>query len=121
MTKKQSAKTNMYLGLMLYLNGTMNIWQVLAMFNNLVIGFRSKVTDLQRMQTLQEELLTGYAMQKRNARITMAETAFRIKCSLQTYASEINDDVIYMKVNWSLSDLIEGASVTSRNRCPGYL
>lgn len=117
MTKKQTAKTNMYLGLEMYLNGRMNIWQVLALFVTLVTNFKNKVVNLQALQAKQEELLTGYAMQKRNARIAMAETAFRIKCALQTFASDQNNEILYMKVNWSLSDLIEGSSLASRNRC----
>jgi len=107
----------MYLGLLLYLNGTMNIWQVLEMFVTIFNSFKGKLLTLQEKQALQEALITGYAMQKRTARVAMAEYAFRIKCALQTYASDIENEVIYMKVNWSLSDLIEGASVTSKNRC----
>lgn len=117
MTKKQTAKTNMYLGLMLYLNGTMNIWQVLAMFETIFNNFKDKLSNLQKMQAQQETILTGYAMQKRDARIAMAESAFIIKGALQTFASDTNNNIIYMNVNWSLSDLIDCASLTSKDRC----
>ena len=117
MTKTQTSKTNMYLGMLIYLSGTMSIWTLLTVFANAVTGFKAKVLTLQAKQALQEELLSGYARDKRNKRIAMVESAYRIKGALQGFASDTNNIILFDKINWSFSKLIEGSSIRSKNFC----
>ncbi|MBK7854874.1 MAG: hypothetical protein IPJ79_08190 [Bacteroidetes bacterium] len=116
MTSTQKAKTNMYLGLLLFLNGTLNIWQVLAAFVTAFDEFKLKLQELQGQQARQEEITKGYAVQKRNALMKMADLAYKMKGALQAFAAATGNDILFGKINWSFTDLIEGASTVKKNR-----
>ncbi|MEP7170746.1 MAG: hypothetical protein ABI855_15360 [Bacteroidota bacterium] len=95
MTASQTEKINMYLGLNPYLDKTENIWETVGIFPTIVSKFKLKLAGLQADETLQTELTTGYAINKLNKRVDMTTTAYRIKSGLQTYFSEIEDDIAY--------------------------
>jgi hypothetical protein len=117
MTLKQTEKINMYLGLDPFLDKTINTWQIVGIIPTIVSKFKSKLLLLDADATLQKELTLGYALNKRNKRISMANAAYRIKNGLQTFASETENEILYMKVNLSLTSLIEGSAISSRSRC----
>ncbi|MEP7168946.1 MAG: hypothetical protein ABI855_06200 [Bacteroidota bacterium] len=117
MTLGQTEKINMYLGLDPYLDTTINIWQGVGIFPSIVSKYKLKLAALQADQSLQTELTTGYALDKQRKRIAMATAAYRIKSGLQAFASETDDDILYFKINLSLTALIEGAATRSKSRC----
>jgi hypothetical protein len=117
MTATQTEKINMYLGLNPFLDSTEIKWQTLGIFPSIVSKFKLKLLSLQSDETLQAELTTGYAKNKLKKRSDMAEAADRIKSSLQIFA-EINENVIiYNKVDFSKTALMEGSAIRSKSRC----
>jgi hypothetical protein len=117
MNAKIKSKTDMYLGLLLFLNGTINTWEILQIFQAIFDDFEEKLSKLQTDHALAEELINGYAQEKRNKRTAMALDADRIKNAVQAYASDNEMDVLFMSVNLPLSSLMEGRSLRSKNKC----
>lgn len=117
MNKKQNAKLNMYLGVQLFTESKNAIWMVLLSFANAFTSFKTKVAELVNTVKVQEELIEGYAKEKREKRIKMSELANTVRSAVQAYATETGNTVLYEKVNYATSELMTGSSNRSRTRC----
>lgn len=117
MTKRQVAKQNMFLGLLILINSYSLVWQVLVAFVNSFDLFKKRITDLNDAVERQEQLKAGYTLQKRSKLIAMADAAYTIKSAIQAWASDQKDDGIFGSVDYSKSELIYGSSVKCRDNC----
>ncbi|HKR04594.1 MAG TPA: carboxypeptidase-like regulatory domain-containing protein [Bacteroidia bacterium] len=117
MNKRQNAKLNMYLGVQLFVEGKNAIWSFLLSFVAAFTSFKAKVVDLVAAVKEQEEIIKGYVLDKRNKRIAMCELANKVRSGVQAYATDQNNMVLYEKVNYATSKLMEKSSNLSRTRC----
>ncbi|HNU34662.1 MAG TPA: carboxypeptidase-like regulatory domain-containing protein [Bacteroidia bacterium] len=117
MTKRQNAKLNMYLAVLLVLNSNSIIWNVLAVFVTAFDSFKLKLQTLQRAVQRQADLIAGYAKDKRLKREAMAEQGFAIKSAIQAYAADTDNVILFDAVNYALSELMSGAANRSVTRC----
>lgn len=117
MNKRQNAKLNMYLGVQLFTESKNLIWAALLSFANAFTLFKSKVKDLVIAVAEQEQIIKGYAAQKREKRIAMSELANTMRSGVQAFATDENNTVLYEKVNYATSELLSGSSNRSRTRC----
>ena len=116
MTKRQVAKQNMFLGLLILINSYSLVWQVLVAFVNSFDLFKKRITDLNDAVERQEQLKVGYTLQKRGRLIAMADAAYTIKSAIQAYASD-KDVALFESVDYSRSELLQGSSIRCRDRC----
>lgn len=117
MTKKQNAKLNMYLSVLLVLNANTIIWNVLAVFVTAFDGFKTKLQHLQDAVQKQADIIAGYVKDKQQKRQAMCESSFTIKSALQAWASDTGNLILFNLVDYNLSDLMSGAANRSLTRC----
>lgn len=107
----------MYLAVQLVVESKSVIWSVLLSFASAFAGYKVKLGMLTDAEKEQEEINKGYAQEKREKRIGMAEEANRIRSGVQAYAMDTEDLVLYERVNYAMSELLGGSSNRSRTRC----
>lgn len=117
MTKRQNAKLNMALSVLLILGNNMLVWQALAAFVTVFNSFKTLMADLQKAIDYERLVITGWALNKRKQRIDMAEKANVIRSAIQAYALDTGDNVLYKAVSYSLGILITGSYNSSRSKC----
>jgi len=118
MNKNQDSKLQAWILLRILCNANNLIWQVLAAFVTAFGLFSARLDTLIANATLQQELLNGYARQKQLSKFNMAKLANSIRSKIQAYAATIDDgDVLYAKVNYTLSKLMTMSAPKSLAAC----
>ncbi len=118
MNKNQDSKLQAWILLRILCNANNLIWQVLAAFVTAFNLFSDRLDTLIANATLQQELLNGYARQKQQSKFNMAKLANSIRSKIQAYAATIDDgDVLYTKVNYTISKLMTMSAPKSLAAC----
>lgn len=117
MTKRQIAKQNMYLGIMMICLNNSLVWQLVQVFTAAFDLFKAKIKELDKAAERQESLKAGYTIAKRNNRVAMANATFIIKSAVQALASDTGNAGLFGELNYSYTKLIQGSAIGSRNRC----
>jgi len=95
MNKNQNARLQAWILLRILCNANNLIWQLLTPFVTAFGLFSDRLNTLIANAAEQEEILSGYASQKQQAKFAMVKLANSIRSKIQAYASTIDDDVLY--------------------------
>ena len=117
MTIRQINKLNMCLAVLMVLTRFRTIWETVVAFSNDVTALRSNVDTLHAERQKQERTKTGVAKDKKQKKHRVSSLALRIGGILQSYATAIGDFVLYEKVNYSMTDLMNARDTVTADRC----
>jgi len=117
MNKNQNARLQAWILLRILCNANNLIWQLLTPFVTAFGLFSDRLNTLIANAAEQEEILSGYASQKQQAKFAMVKLANSIRSKIQAYASTIDDDVLYDKVNYATGKLMTMSAPNSMAAC----
>jgi hypothetical protein len=117
MKNKQLNKLTMYLAVEGICDASPTSWQAVQAFADGYTDFKGHVTNIQTFAQSQTQNNTGIAADKTQARQAMCQTSLPIAKSVHAYAVKTKNNTLAESVNFSLSDLMAGRDVESRDRC----
>jgi hypothetical protein len=117
MRTKQLNKLTMYLAVKGICDGNPTVWQAVQAFADAYADFETHVVNIQTYAQNQEQDTSGITQDKHAARGTMCNAALPIAKAIHAYALKTKNNQIAMSVDFSLSDLMSGRGVTSRDNC----
>lgn len=117
MNTKQLNKLTMYLAVEGICDGTPLAWQTLQAFSDAYTDFKSHVTNIQTFSQNQTQDTSGIAQDKQAARQAMCSVALPIANAVHAYAVKTKNNTLATSVDFSMSDLMGGRDVTSRDNC----
>jgi hypothetical protein len=117
MTTKQLNKLTMYLAVEGICDASPTIWQSLQAFADAYTGLKTHVTNIQTFSQSQTQDTSGIAQDKKQARLAMCSVALPIAKAVHAYALKSQNNTLAASVDFSMSDLMGGRDVQSRDNC----
>ena len=117
MTTKQLNKLTMYLAVEGICDASPTAWQPIQAFADAYTDLKTHVTNIQTFSQSQEQNTSGIAQDKQAARQAMCSTALPIAGAIHAYAVKIKNHTLAATVDFSMSDLMGGRDVQSRDYC----
>ncbi len=117
MNTKQLNKLTMYLAVEGICDGTPTAWQSLQAFANAYTDLKLHVTNIQTFSQSQAQDTSGVAQDKQAARQAMCAAALPIANAVHAYAVKTKNNTLANDVDFSMSDLMGGRDVQSRDHC----
>jgi hypothetical protein len=117
MNTKQLNKLTMYLAVEGICDGTPTAWQPVQAFADAYADLKIHVTNIQTFSQSQEQDTSGIAQDKQAARQAMCAAALPIANAVHAYAVKTKNNTLAMSVDFSMSDLMGGRDVQSRDNC----
>ena len=117
MNTKQLNKLTMYLAVEGICDGTPTAWQSLQAFANAYTDLKLHVTSIQTFSQSQAQDTSGVAQDKQAARQAMCAAALPIANAVHAYAVKTKNNTLANDVDFSMSDLMGGRDVQSRDHC----
>jgi len=117
MNTKQLNKLTMYLAVEGICDGTPSAWQSLQAFADAYTDLKTHVTNIQTFAQSQTQDTSGIAQDKQAARQAMCALALPIANAVHAYAVKTKNNTLAASVDFSMSDLMGGRDMTSRDNC----
>jgi hypothetical protein len=117
MNTKQLNKLTMYLAVEGICDGTPTAWQSLQAFADAYTDLKLHVTNIQTFSQSQAQDTSGVAQDKQAARQAMCAAALPIANAVHAYAVKTKNNTLANAVDFSMSDLMGGRDVQSRDNC----
>jgi hypothetical protein len=117
MNTKQLNKLTMYLAVEGICDASTTAWQPIQAFADAYTDFKGHVTNIQTFAQSQTQDNSGIAQDKQAARQAMCSAALPIASAVHAYAVKTKNNTLAASVDFSMSDLMGGRDVTSRDNC----
>ncbi len=117
MNTKQLNKLTMYLAVEGICDAHPSIWQGLTAFGDTYAEFVACINNIQTLSQSQSQDIKGVALDKKASRKAMCESAHPIAMSVHAFAVKAGNHTLAGTVDFSLSDLMVGRDVQSRDHC----
>ena len=117
MNTKQLNKLTMYLAVEGICDANNTAWQTLQAFADAYTDLKSHVANIQTFSQSQTQDNSGVTQDKQAARQAMCATALPIANAVHAYAVKTKNNTLATSVDFSMSDLMGGRDVTSRDNC----
>ena len=117
MNTKQLNKLTMYLAVEGICDGTPTAWQSLQAFADAYTDLKLHVTNIQTFSQSQAQDTSGVAQDKQAARQAMCAAALPIANAVHAMAVKTKSNTLANAVDFSMSDLMGGRDVQSRDNC----
>jgi hypothetical protein len=117
MNTKQLNKLTMQLAVEGICDGTPTPWQPVVPFAEAYADLKIRVTNIQVFAQNQTQDKSGIAEDKHAARTAMCATALPIAKAVHAYALKTGNNTLAKSVDFSMSDLMVGRDVQSRDNC----
>jgi hypothetical protein len=117
MNTKQLNKLTMYLAVEGICDASTTVWQPLAPFASAYTDLKTHVTNIQTFAQTQTQNNTGISQDKQAARTAMCAAALPISKAVHAYAVKNGNNTLAKSVDFSMSDLMGGRDVQSRDNC----
>jgi hypothetical protein len=117
MNTKQLNKLTMYLAVEGICDANPSVWQILQAFADAYADLKARVADIQTFAQSQTQNHTGIAADKQVARQAMCAVALPIASAIHAYAVKIKNHTLAATVDFSMSELMGGRDVQSRDHC----
>jgi hypothetical protein len=117
MKTKQLNKLTMYLAVEGICDASPTVWQAVPAFADAYADLKTHVTNIQTFAQSQTQDNTGIAVDKQAARAAMCNLALPIAGAVHAYAVKIKNHTLAATVDYSLSELMGGRDVQSRDYC----
>lgn len=117
MNTKQLNKLTMYLAVEGICDGAPTAWQTLQAFADAYTDLKTRVTNIQTYSQSQTQDTSGIAQDKQAARQAMCALALPIANAVHAMAVKTKNNTLAASVDFSMSDLVGGRDVTSRDNC----
>jgi hypothetical protein len=114
---KQLNKLTMYLAVEDICDANNTVWQPLQAFADAYTDLKTHATNIQTFAQSQTQDTSGIAQDKKAARQAMCAAALPIANAVHAYAVKTKNNTLAASVHFSMSDLMGGRDVTSRDNC----
>jgi hypothetical protein len=117
MKTKQLNKLTMYLAVEGICDANNTVWQSLVAYASAYADFKNHISNIQTYAQTQTQDITGIAQDKAAARGAMCSVALPIAKAVHAYAVKTGNNTLAKSVDFSMSDLMVGRDVHSRDNC----
>ncbi len=117
MNTKQFNKLNMYQAVEGICDASPTVWQPLQAFADAYTDLKTRVTNIQTFAQSQSQDTSGVAQDKQVARQAMCAAALSISGAIHAYAVKVKNHTLAATVDFSMSELMGGRDVQSRDYC----
>ena len=101
----QENKLSMYFAVQKVCTDNNGVWTGLPAFVNAFGEFEAVIQGIQDTRVVQERDIKGVTQDKGSAADELIEQAFKVSTAVHAYATEVNNNTLREKINYSLSDL----------------
>jgi hypothetical protein len=117
MDTKKFNKLSMYLAVEGICDASPATWQTLQAFSDAYTDLKTHVTNIQVLSQNQEQDTTGITQDKLAARQAMCAAALPVANAVHAFAVKTKNNTLAATVNFSMSSLMGGRDVQSRDNC----
>jgi len=117
MNTKQLNKLTMYLAVEGICDASPAVWQTLQAFADVYTDLKTRVNNIQTFAQSQTQDTSGIAADKKAARQAMCAAALPIANAVHAYAVKTKNNTLAAEMDFSMSDLMAGRDVQSRDNC----
>ena len=111
MTDYQNAEMKMFLEVSNFFNENSELTSSNSVIKKHVDSLNKQIADLESYKEKQEIDTTGYAKEKREAKLILAKTIFDLSAAVRSYANDTNKDPLFNEFKKSLSIIKKMADV----------
>jgi len=105
MKNSQENKLSMYFAVQKVCSDNNGVWNGLPAFVSAFSAFEDVIQGIQDQRVIQEKDTKGVTQDKGSAEDELIDQALKVSTSVHAYATEINDNTLREKINYSPSDL----------------
>ncbi len=117
MRRYQENQLNMFMSTEQVLNDNSTLWNSIPAIVTAVADFTTALNKLKDAVEVQQTPIVGFAKNKRNALLAMANFALQVKGGVMAYAEAVGDKALQESVNFSFTKLVSVSDTISAERC----
>lgn len=117
MTGIQENKFSMYFAVQKVCTDNNSVWSGLPAFVNAFGEFEGVIQSIQSNRLVQEQDTKGVTQDKGSAGGVLIEQALKVSTAVHAYATDVNNNTLREKINYTLSDLKKARDTILIDKC----